>query len=106
VVRSNRILILDEATANVDPQTDELIQTTIRRKFKECTVLTIAHRLQTVMDSDRILVMSAGRAVEYDHPHVLLQNTGGVFYGLVQQTGQGMAANLIKLASEVKFFFS
>ncbi|KAJ3634109.1 hypothetical protein MTP99_011017 [Tenebrio molitor] len=100
VVRSNRILILDEATANVDPQTDELIQTTIRRKFKECTVLTIAHRLQTVMDSDRILVMSAGRAVEYDHPHVLLQNTGGVFYGLVQQTGQGMAANLIKLASE------
>ncbi|KYN28544.1 hypothetical protein ALC57_02034, partial [Trachymyrmex cornetzi] len=63
IVRNNPILVLDKATANVDPRTDELIQTTIRKKFEKCTVLTIAHRLNTVMDSDRILVMDAGNVM-------------------------------------------
>ncbi|KAJ3652255.1 hypothetical protein Zmor_018236 [Zophobas morio] len=87
VVRMNKILILDEATANVDPRTDELIQKTIRSKFRECTVLTIAHRLNTVMDSDRILVMSDGCVFEFDEPRRLLENTNGVFYRLVKQAG-------------------
>ncbi|XP_049822547.1 probable multidrug resistance-associated protein lethal(2)03659 isoform X1 [Aethina tumida] len=100
ILRNNKILVLDEATANVDPQTDALIQTTIRQKFKDCTVLTIAHRLNTVMDSDKVLVMDAGTLKEFDHPHVLLQNTNGILYGMVQQTGKGMTETLTKIAEE------
>lgn len=98
IVRNNKILILDEATANIDLQTDELIQNTIRRKFKDCTVLTIAHRLHTVMDSDKILVLNEGRVEEFDHPYTLLQNKEGKFYGLVQETGKGMADGLTEIA--------
>lgn len=68
-----QVLLMDEATASVDTATDALIQAVIRRQFADCTVLTIAHRLHTVMDSSRVLVMHAGRAAEFDHPHVLLQ---------------------------------
>lgn len=60
ILRNNKILILDEATANVDPHTDQLIQRAIRTKFAECTVLTVAHRLNTIMDSDRVIVMDRG----------------------------------------------
>nr|UTK61406.1 ABCC4 [Hyphantria cunea] len=98
IVRRNRLLVLDEATANVDPQTDALIQTTIRDKFAECTVLTIAHRLHTVMDSDKVLVMDAGRMVEFDHPHILLQKKDGVLRGMVDQTGRATAETLAKVA--------
>lgn len=68
-----QILMMDEATASVDLETDALIQRVIRDKFAHCTVLTIAHRLNTVMDSDKVLVMDAGRAAEFDRPHNLLQ---------------------------------
>uniref|UniRef100_A0A8C1F9V6 Multidrug resistance-associated protein 4 n=1 Tax=Cyprinus carpio carpio TaxID=630221 RepID=A0A8C1F9V6_CYPCA len=101
ILRKNRILIIDEATANVDPRTDELIQKTIRDKFKECTVLTIAHRLNTIIDSDRILVLDAGRIQEYDAPHVLLQNQNGIFYKMVQQTGKAEVASLLQTAKQV-----
>lgn len=102
IVRKCKILVLDEATANVDNKTDELIQFTIKRKFSDCTVLTIAHRLHTVMDSDRVLVMDSGRAVEFDRPHKLLQNADGMFYNLVQQTGLGMAETLKEMARSSK----
>uniref|UniRef100_A0A674P9P2 Cystic fibrosis transmembrane conductance regulator n=1 Tax=Takifugu rubripes TaxID=31033 RepID=A0A674P9P2_TAKRU len=100
LLRKNRILIIDEATANVDPRTDELIQKTIRDKFRECTVLTIAHRLNTIIDSDRILVLDAGNVHAYDVPYTLLQNPRGIFYKMVQQTGKQEAAALFEASKE------
>lgn len=98
ILRENKILVLDEATANVDPKTDALIQTTIRKVFADCTILTIAHRLNTVMDSDRILVMDAGRIVEYDEPVELMKNKDGYFYFMAESTGKDMLQTLTKLA--------
>lgn len=100
ILRNNKILVLDEATANVDPQTDNLIQQTIRKKFADCTVLTIAHRLNTVMDSDKVLVMDAGAMKEFDHPYILLQDTNGIFYGMVQQTGRILADTLYNISEQ------
>ncbi|XP_019724109.1 ATP-binding cassette sub-family C member 4 isoform X2 [Hippocampus comes] len=100
ILRKNRILIIDEATANVDPRTDELIQRTIREKFQECTVLTIAHRLNTIIDSDRILVLDAGRIHGYDEPYTLLLDPSSIFRKMVQQTGKQEAAALLEAAKK------
>lgn len=99
VLRQNRIIILDEATANVDPNTDKFIQRTINDSFKGCTQLTIAHRLNTIMNSDRVLVMDAGRVCEFDSPYVLLQDTRGIFTTMVNNTGKN-AAHLKKIAKK------
>ncbi|KAK9869800.1 hypothetical protein WA026_003532 [Henosepilachna vigintioctopunctata] len=98
IVRNNKILVLDEATANVDPKTDELIQTAIRKNFANCTVLTIAHRLHTIMDSDKVLVMNAGSVAEFDHPHILLRNSDGLLSSLVKETGKIMSDHLSNIA--------
>ncbi|XP_058898290.1 ATP-binding cassette sub-family C member 4 isoform X4 [Kogia breviceps] len=103
ILRKNRILIIDEATANVDPRTDELIQKKIREKFAQCTVLTIAHRLNTIIDSDRIMVLDSGRLKEYDEPYVLLQNRDSLFYKMVQQLGKAEAAAVTETAKQVYF---
>lgn len=87
ILRRNRVLVLDEATANVDPETDLFIQKTIRDLFKDCTVITIAHRLNTIMDSDRVLVLDAGEVKEFDEPHVLLTR-GGYLATMTANTGQ------------------
>ncbi|XP_007942203.1 ATP-binding cassette sub-family C member 4 [Orycteropus afer afer] len=103
ILRKNRILIIDEATANVDPRTDELIQKKIREKFAHCTVLTIAHRLNTIIDSDKIMVLDSGRLKEYDEPYILLQNKESLFYKMVQQLGKAEAAGLTETAKQVYF---
>ncbi|RVE50914.1 hypothetical protein evm_004481 [Chilo suppressalis] len=123
-----RLLVLDEATANVDAATDKQIQMTIRNKFADATVLTIAHRLNTVMDYDRVIVMDKGCVVESGHPYELLtqmnstnnqaplaaaensslrsrtysdkSETTGIFKMLVEQTGKDSSAVLYKMAEE------
>ncbi|KAI4565329.1 hypothetical protein MJT46_009672 [Ovis ammon polii x Ovis aries] len=105
ILRKNQILIIDEATAHVDPSTDELIQKKIREKFAQCTVLTIAHRLSTIIDSDRIMVFDSGRLEEYDEPYVLLQNRDSLFYKMVQQLGKVKAAALTETAKQVSPLF-
>ncbi|KAA8583815.1 hypothetical protein FQN60_015023 [Etheostoma spectabile] len=86
LLRKSRILILDEATAAVDLETDDLIQKTIRNEFSHCTVLTIAHRLQSIMDSSRVMVLSAGKIVEFDSPTNLLEKQGH-FYAMAKDAG-------------------
>ncbi|XP_049951176.1 probable multidrug resistance-associated protein lethal(2)03659 isoform X3 [Schistocerca serialis cubense] len=100
VIRKNKILVLDEATANVDPVTDALIQQTVRQRFSDCTVLTIAHRLHTIMDSDKVLVMDGGNLKEFDHPHILLSDNNSIFYSMVEQTGKAAAEELRAIAEE------
>ncbi|XP_039602405.1 multidrug resistance-associated protein 1-like [Polypterus senegalus] len=86
LLRKTKVLILDEATASIDLETDNLVQMTIRKTFSDCTILTIAHRLHTIMDSDRVLVLDSGRVVEFDSPENLLEK-GGVFYHMVSEAG-------------------
>eukprot|EP00882_Tetradesmus_deserticola_P007957 GHRQ01008381.1.p1 GENE.GHRQ01008381.1~~GHRQ01008381.1.p1 ORF type:complete len:316 (+),score=129.63 GHRQ01008381.1:808-1755(+) len=88
LLRSSRILVLDEATSNVDHASDALIQTTIRRAFAHCTVLTIAHRLHTISDADRVMVLDQGELREFDSPAQLLTKPGGVFRGLMEEAGR------------------
>eukprot|EP01118_Nematostelium_gracile_P010718 TRINITY_DN3735_c0_g1_i1.p1 TRINITY_DN3735_c0_g1~~TRINITY_DN3735_c0_g1_i1.p1 ORF type:complete len:273 (-),score=83.66 TRINITY_DN3735_c0_g1_i1:69-791(-) len=88
LMRKARILVMDEATAAVDFETDSLIQKTIRESFKEVTVLTIAHRINTIMDYDRVLVMDKGQLAEYDSPSKLMSDTNSRFYALAHKSGQ------------------
>ncbi|CAF1117338.1 unnamed protein product [Didymodactylos carnosus] len=87
LLRKSKIFVLDEATAAIDMETDRLIQQTIRSAFKDATVLTIAHRLHTILDSTRILVLSHGRQVEYDKPIVLASNPKSAFSKLLSDAG-------------------
>ncbi|CAF5190188.1 unnamed protein product [Rotaria magnacalcarata] len=99
ILKKSKILVIDEATANVDNATDELIQRAIRDQFKACTVLTIAHRLRTVINSDRIMVLSNGELVEFDTPETLLSDVQSHFAILVEQTGTNEAEYLRTIAN-------
>ncbi|SCU87103.1 LAFA_0E04720g1_1 [Lachancea sp. 'fantastica'] len=83
----SKILVLDEATAAVDVETDQVIQETIRTAFKNRTILTIAHRINTILDSDRIMVLDQGRVAEIDTPQNLLKNPESLFYALCHEAG-------------------
>ncbi|KAI7821503.1 hypothetical protein BC939DRAFT_504298 [Gamsiella multidivaricata] len=87
LAKNTRVLCLDEATAAIDIETDNAIQRALRREFVGCTVLTIAHRINTIMDSDRILVLEKGRVAEFDSPQTLLQKKDGIFFSLASQSG-------------------
>lgn len=97
LLRRSKILVLDEATAAVDVRTDALIQKTIREEFKSCTMLIIAHRLNTIIDCDRILLLDSGRVLEYDTPETLLQKQESAFSKMVQSTGTANAEYLRSL---------
>jgi ABC-type multidrug transport system fused ATPase/permease subunit len=86
-MNSTLILVLDEATSAVDVETDKIIQETIRTVFKNKTIITIAHRLNTILDSDRIIVLDRGEVAEFDTPENLLQKKESLFYSLAEQGG-------------------
>jgi len=112
ILKKSKIIVLDEATANVDFETDVFIQHTIMEKFKDCTVFTIAHRLSTIANYDRILVMSQGKLVEFDAPYrLLVENQGdnnitnhqGIFASMVKNTGQKASRHIFETAKN-KFY--
>lgn len=100
ILKNSKILVLDEATANTDPATDELIQATIRRVFRDCTILTIAHRINTIIDADRILVLDAGEIREYDSAYRLLQDSASLFSSMVDAYGEEQSRNLRRMAKQ------
>ncbi|KAF9279758.1 hypothetical protein BGZ68_007716 [Mortierella alpina] len=87
LAKNTRILCLDEATAAIDIETDNAIQQALRREFRGCTVLTIAHRINTIMDNDRILVLDNGEMKEFETPAKLLADTNSIFYSLAKESG-------------------
>ena len=106
ILMDNKILLLDEATANVDLETDKFVQKTIKEKFKNCTVFTIAHRLLTIADYDKILVLEKGNLAEFDHPFKLLAlvdedkeiTRNSIFAKLVQNTGKESAQKIFDIS--------
>lgn len=94
VLAQARILLLDEATSSIDFETDAAIQRTVREAFADCTVITIAHRLQTIIDSSKVLVLDAGEVAEYDSPGNLLNDGASAFSSMVAELGQETAAKL------------
>jgi ABC-type multidrug transport system fused ATPase/permease subunit len=93
LLRNPKILVLDEATASIDNGTDALVQEMIAKHFTQCTILTIAHRLNTIMTSDRILVLDDGQLAEYDSPQSLLRDEESRFFKLVEMSDKNRATN-------------
>ena len=89
---------MDEATANVDNETDRLIQIAVRSLFKNSTVVEVAHRLHTVMDSDRVIVMGSGKVLEHGTPKELLMQEASTFSLMVRATGEETASQLRAVA--------
>jgi len=105
IFSKTQIQVLDEATAAVDLQTDMLIQKAIKENFKDLTVLTIAHRLNTIIEADKILFMDAEKVMEFAPPLVLLQRPDGYFNGLLKETGLD-SYNKLNLLRSVLIYFN
>ena len=112
LLQNNKIIVLDEATANIDFETDNFIQQKIMERFKDSTIFTIAHRLSTVANYDKVLVMDKGRVIEFDHPYKLLvktvgdtslTNSDGVFASMVTNTGSKHAQVIFEIARKSYF---
>lgn len=101
ILRRNRILVLDEPTANVDSRTDTLLQEAVAKSFHDATILAVAHRLDTIIEYSKILVLGNGRVLEYGSPRELVSRRGE-FYSMIQETGEESATNLIARANGVK----
>ncbi|KAG2426904.1 hypothetical protein HXX76_012691 [Chlamydomonas incerta] len=99
-LRAVPILCLDEATAAMDPHTEAIVQDTIKKVFDDRTTITIAHRLDTIIESDKIIVMEQGSLMEYESPAKLLANRDSMFSKLVDKTGAAAAAALRKMADD------
>jgi len=93
ILRKSKILIMDEATASVDMETDALIQQTIRKEFVNNTVLTIAHRIHTILDYDRVMVLNEGLIAEFDSPANLLENASSLFSNLAKHSKNVSSSN-------------
>ncbi|KAL4461912.1 hypothetical protein ABPG74_000757 [Tetrahymena malaccensis] len=102
ILRQSKVIVLDEATANCDLQTDKIIQQKIRERFNNSTLITIAHRLNTIADYDRIIVLENGSVVEQGTPYELLQQEKSIFKEMVLQTGQ---KNFNQIAQQAKISF-
>jgi ABC-type multidrug transport system fused ATPase/permease subunit len=101
ILNKNKIIVLDEATANVDKRTDQLLQETLRESFQEGTIIAVAHRLDTIIDFDLCLVLGSGKVLEFGSPEELIR-AGGVFSSMVADTGETMANDLKRRALQSK----
>ena len=85
ILRRNKIVLMDEATANIDIKTEETIQKLINERFRDATVITIAHRLNTIINSDKVLVLDKGKVAEFDTPKILMEDSSTIFYSFIQK---------------------
>ena len=97
ILSKNKILILDEATASVDKRTDQLLQEALKESFQDGTILAVAHRLDTVIENDYILVLGNGKVLEYGTPAELIRSNGA-FASMVSDTGDAMSSDLRRRA--------
>ncbi|XP_046982090.1 ABC multidrug transporter B-like isoform X3 [Schistocerca americana] len=99
-LRNAKVLIMDEATANIDHETDAIIQRTWRKLFARCTVIIIAHRIHTVMDCDKVLVMNNGKVEQFGHPYQLLREPGGALHRLAAEAGEDVLQSFLERARQ------
>ena len=103
ILRKNRIILIDEATANVDMRTDALVQQAIRSHLSDCSVLTIAHRIETIIDSDRIVVLERGKIIETDAPFLMLER-GTSYLSLLLSQFDPSTEQQLRNAARMSFF--